>query len=484
MEQTILNTKQKALQINLNRSFYGTFAEIGAGQEVARFFFQAGSASGTIAKSMSAYDMVFSDEIYGAEASGRFVCESRLQRMLDREYDLLLARLSQKRTEPTSFFVLANTVATGVRNGKGDGHGWVGVKFQPTPGAPANQVRVHLRLLESVVNNQQKTLGIAGVNLLFACLHYHRNPRKLVSSLMENIEAGDMEIDMVHFSGPVFEEIDNRLMSLQLVKNNMTDVVMVRPDGKVAQPADVLYKRHALILRGQFRPVTLAHKDMLERAVEAFCREESVDPSRVLLIAEMSTKRLGTDHSQGEEDFLARARIFAALGYSTMITNYQEFYRIAAFCQARTKKLNGLILGASHLQKVFDERYYKNLSGGMLEALGILFNKQTKLYVYPALKDQSLGESASARVPDDSRIMTCTQNLGLDPSIEQLFQYFWRNGWLQDLTSSDLSLLSIHAKEALNKLRAGDHSWEQMVPETVARLIKENGYFHFQDRRD
>jgi hypothetical protein len=306
MMDQLLGTRQKALKINLSRKIYGSFAEIGAGQEVASLFFKAGAASGTIAKTISAYDMTFSDAIYGAEETGRYVCESRLMKMLNREYNLVEMRLAEKRGEDTTFFAFANTVVTINFQKTNEGHGWIGLRFQLTPRGPYNDAIIHVRMLDNTSLQQQQVLGIIGVNLIYACFYYHHSPETLLKSLMDELSPDNIEIDMVRITGPDFPHVDNRLLSLQLVKNGFTNAALFGPDGNVLQPSETLYKKHILALRGRFRPVTHVNMDMLKKGHEQFLQEPDVDSSRVVVLAELTLSNLRTGDEIDEKDFLDR----------------------------------------------------------------------------------------------------------------------------------------------------------------------------------
>ncbi|MCU0353953.1 MAG: TonB-dependent receptor, partial [Cytophagales bacterium] len=273
-----IGTRQKALKINLDRRIYGSFAEIGAGQEVAAQFFKAGGASGTIAKTISAYDMTFSDAIYGVEESGRYVVESRLTKMLNREYNLLQMRLNEKRGADTAFFAFANTVVALNYQKTNEGHGWIGLRFQLQPGAPYNDAVMHVKMLDNENLLQQQALGVVGVNLIYGCYYYHKSPETLLLSLMDDLSPERLEIDMIRFTGPDFAEVDNRLMSLYLVKNGFTNVALFGPDGQVLQPSEALYKRNIVCIRGRFRPVTHVNLDMLENGVKQFLEDPDVNP--------------------------------------------------------------------------------------------------------------------------------------------------------------------------------------------------------------
>src|ERR1700748_733139 len=287
-----LGTKQKALAINLDPQIYGSFAEIGAGQDVAAYFFKAGASSGTIAKTMSAYDMTFSDAIYGAQKGRRYVSEARLISMLEKEYGLLIERLAESRGERTTFFAFSDTVSALNYYKTNEGHGWMGVRFQLEPNGPYNDVVLHVKLLDNDNNMQQQAVGVLGVNLIYACFYYHEAPPIFLLSLMDDLSKDRIQIDMIRFEGPDFQKVDNRLMSLHLVKYGFSDAAVFGPDGKNLQPDEVLYKKHIAVIRGRFRPLINVHLDMLNTGVRQFLQEPDVDKTNVVLVSELTLQSL------------------------------------------------------------------------------------------------------------------------------------------------------------------------------------------------
>ncbi|HPB99768.1 MAG TPA: hypothetical protein PKW66_27855, partial [Polyangiaceae bacterium] len=271
----ILETEQKALEINLDGSIYGTLAEIGAGQEVARNFFKVGASSGTIAKTMSAYDKVVSDEIYGPEAHGRYVCESRLYKMLEHEWVLIEERLRSVRPD-TNFFVFADTVSTMNYQRTIKGDGWLGIRFQSSPDKAPNDLVLHVKLLDNDVQLQQQAVGKLGVNMVYACFRFANDPQTLVLSLMDGLFRR-VKIDMVRLDGPDFATLDHRRLSLWLVQHGMSEVAMFGPDKRNIHPSEFLYKKHVLVVRASFRPLTLLEEDMIEKGWEQFVNEPEVE---------------------------------------------------------------------------------------------------------------------------------------------------------------------------------------------------------------
>ena len=459
-----VGTNRKAFHINLDRHKYGTFAEIGAGQEVARRFFHVGGASGTIAKTMSAYDMTFSDAIYGP--TDRYVSRRRLQTMLDREYDLLIERLERKLGGEKTFFVFADTVAARNFKEHNESHGWLGVRFQNQPSGEPSQIIIHVRMLDEANVDQQEALGVIGVNLLHGAF-YQPQPERLISSLQENLAAGRIQVDLIKFSGPAFAAIDNRLMSLQLVSQGLTDAVMFTADGEMVQPSDVLYKKAILIERGSFRPVTYATNDMLEGSRRQFLKETGSSEKDLVVLMEMTLENLLSEGQLNHADFLARVDILGALGRTVLISKFGEYYRLAGYLSRYTNRMIGLVMGVPSLLEIFDEKYYLNLEGGILEALGRMFKQGLKLYVYPIM-DEKTGKILTAK------------HVEVAPNLRSLFQYLIDNRHIKEITDYRQDFLRIYPPAVLAKLKAGDRSWEEMVPPEVAQIIKEREFFGYQ----
>ena len=459
-----IGTDRKALQINLDPAKYGTFAEIGAGQEVARRFFRIGGAAGTIAKTMSAYDMTFSDAIYGP--ADRYVSRVRLQTMLDHEYNLLIERLDAKFGAEKTFFVFADTVAARSFKQRSESHGWLGMRFQSEPRAQPSQIIIHVRLLDQTNVEQQEALGVIGVNLLYGAF-YHRQPEKLISSLHENLDSGRIEVDMIKFSGPVFQSVDNRLMSLQLVSQGLTNAVMFKADGETVQPAEVFYKKAILVERGNFRPVTYATNDMLDGACRVFMKHCDCSEDEVVVLMEMTLENLLADGQVDHADFLARVDILGALGRTVLISRFREYYRLAGYLFRYTTRAIGLVMGVPSLLEIFNEKYYTNLEGGILAALGRMFKGGLKLYVYPMVDEAS------------GKLVTGTQ-IGVAPNLRSLFRYLIDNQYVQEITEYHPEYLRIHPPDVLAKLQSGDGSWERMVPPEVVHIIKKREFFGYR----
>lgn len=460
-----LTTQEKALRINLNRSIYGSFAEIGAGQEVAANFFKVGGASGTIAKTMSAYDMKFSDAIYGV--CERYVCEDRLIQMLDHEYSLLPERLPT-RIKDTRFFSFADTVEVLNFERTNQGHGWIGLRFQLEPEGPFNDCVVHVKMHDNDPIQQQISLGILGVNMIFGCV-FMSDPEEIINSLLDGLTSRRMEVDMFRLSGPNFDKVDNRLMALKLVKNGLTKAAMFGPDGTVMQPSEALYKKNVLVLRGRFRPVTHVNVDMLLASRRHFKREPDVDRSRMVVLTELTLNDLSSDGQIDEKDFLYRAEIICSLGQTVLISNYFEYYRLVDYLSRITKgKKIGIVLGIYALQKVFEEKTYEKIRGGILESFASLFGSNVKLYIYPSLRNGSKDLFTLADFEKD-----------LPDNLQPLFRYLIANNKLEDIRNANTNNLHIISDNVLALIRKGEEGWEKFVPSKVAEAIKENGLFDY-----
>jgi hypothetical protein len=468
--EQIPSLKDKALRINLNENIYGTFAEIGAGQETVRHFFRAGGSSGTIAKAMSAYDKDFSDAIYGVEEDGRYVTESRLKKMLSHEVKLIEDRLGRVKHPNKMFFSYANTVATIDFAKQFKGHGWVGIKYQIEPDEDYNEIILHIRFKENDARLQQETLGILGVNLIYGAFYKHNDPKKLLRYLYDHLDKDQIEIDTINFSGPRFANVDNRLMSLQLVKNGMTDAVMFGPDGNNILPAAILYKKNILTLRGSFRPVTKVNMDMYEKSLEMFLEESKVDPDNTLVIFEITLSNLRSEGEIDERDFMDRAELLCSLGQYVMISNFQEYYRVVEYFSNYTKARMGLAMGVNNLVDIFDEKYYRHLSGGILEAFGKLFYRDLKVFLYP--------------MKDENKTVINSENLKVHPRMKELYKFFKFNGKVLDIENFNPDNLEIYSRHVLKMISKDIDGWEAMLPKGIAELIKRDKLFGFSEKKE
>ena len=455
----------KALRINLNEHIYGTFAEIGAGQEVARHFFRVGGASGTIAKTISAYDKNFSDNIYGEDEDGRYVTETRLSKMLNHEMQLLENRIPRSENPNKMFFTYANTVTTIDFAKKFKGHGWMGIRFQTGPDKEFSEITLHVRFNQAEARFQQESVGIMGTNLIYGAFYKHNKPKKLLKYLYDHIDKDAIEIDTINFSGPNFEGVDNRLMSLQLVKKGMTEAVMFNPSGNNILPARELYKKNILALRGSFRPVTKVNIDMFEKSLEVFLKEREVDENKTVVIFEITLSNLTSQGEIDEKDFMDRAMLLCSLGHVVMISNFKEYYRLVDYLSQYTKKQMALAMGVNSFVEIFDENYYTDLSGGILEAFGKMFYNNLKVYLYP-MKDEK-GE------------IVTSNNLKLHPRMKDFYKFFKYNGKVMDIFDFEPEYLDIFSRELLKKIKDNEAGWDEHLPEGISEMIVKKKMFGY-----
>jgi hypothetical protein len=462
------DTLQKALRVNLDPRWYGTIAEIGAGQEVARWFFRAGGAAGTVAKSISAYDMAVSDAVYGK--SDRYVSMGRLQAMLDQEFQLNLDRLQESRGDSNAFFAFADTVVARSYRGNNECHGWMGVKFQSHVRDEPSQIIIHVRMLDAEASLQQEALGIIGVNLLHGAFFQHHEPEELIASLLDRLTVGRIEIDMIEFKGIEFRSVDNRIMALKLVQLGLSGAAMFGPDRTVLQPSEVLRKKAILVERGSFRPPTVVNINMLESAVDKFQAEPRVADHTLLTVCELTMANLlagGKDVNR--RDFLARADLLAACGMTVLISDYVDYHRLAAYLAWRTDGPIGMVMGVPSLIDIFREEQYTALPGGILESFGRLFKNDLKLFVYPMLKGTDVVTVDNVTVGDD---------------LQPLYDYLARRGSFVDLDNYKPEYLPILSRDVLRRIAAGDASWENMVPPEVAEMIRQRSFFDYHREED
>lgn len=456
---------KKALQINLDDSIYGTFAEIGAGQEVARHFFQAGRASHTIAKSISAYDMTFSDEIYGKES--RYVCEQRLLKMLDHEYTLIEERLKTQRGDTSRFFAFADTVSTASQDdGVSKSHGWMGIRFQTRPGGPANDIILHLKLWDRFRLQQQDALGTLGVNLIHMAFFPSENPEERIAQLIDSLSTKRIEVNMIRFSGPDLRHLDNRLLSLELVKQHLTEAVLFAPNGEVLHAADALFRQPILIQRGTYRPVTNSNLEILHKVEEQFRKHPGVAGQSPRVLFEITINSLSDKEGEvNDEDFLHRVDTLAALGHEVLLSNFKLFYQMKSFLRQCTNQMIGIVVGATLLPKMFEESFYKELPGGILEGMSRLFDEQTRVFVAPDKSD---------------KLCTTAKTFNPAPKLEHLYKHLLANGWIIDALQCEDIDTSVHSSTVRAMLEKGDPKWKKLVPAAAVKLIEERQLFGYR----
>lgn len=461
---TVFTPKQKALRINLDPKIFGTFAEIGAGQEVARRFFTAGGSSGTIAKTISAYDMAFSNALYGEIHSKRYVSEERLKKMLDVEYKQLLSSVQQDHPQDTCYFAFANTVSAINFQKTNESHGWIGIRFQLNAGHEANEILLHVKMYEKDNFLQQRTLGVLGVNLIYAAYHYHDYPNSFLRSLMDNLSRDQLEIDMIRVSGPELDYIDNRLLSVQLVKNKITNITVFDSEQNVKPPSDIFYKKNVMVLRGSFRPITDVAINMLESGFKQFKEENKLKDEESHLFCEITLENLLKDGDFDEKDFLDRVDLINGLGINVIITDLKHHYEFVSYFDNYKLYNLGIVIGAITYKDLFNPSYYETLSGGMLHGFGELFKNNVQMYVYPALQNYS-------------KDLLSTSNLGLDESAGYIHQFLLSKGKVKDIKDFNKNKLHIFSKAVLKSIREGNSDWEKMVPDYVAKTIKSKRMF-------
>ena len=402
-----LPTARKALEVNLDRTRYGTIAEIGAGQEVARWFFHVGGAAGTVAKSISAYDMTVSDSLYGP--SPRYVSEARLRQMLDREYAALLDSLGPTRGTATAFFAFADTVATRSYTRKEDGAGWVGSRFQHVPGAEPSQILLHVRLLDPEAALQQEAIGLLGTNLIYATSFLHQDIEAFVASLGDHVPRERVEVDFVSVSGPVFAGADDRDLTLRLLQRRLTRAVMFSTDGRPVEPSAALYKRALYVVPGESGAVRASDLDMLAAAVDQL---GNADERSVSLAGIAVAPGEAGDAAAGAAEVLARVDALAAAGLTTLVSDFGELWQLAAFFERFTRVRVVFVASAEALAEAFRDKRFEELDGGVFEALGRLFKRWVRVAVYPSVP--GVGAPLALSVgPDYQHLLQHLRHAGL-----------------------------------------------------------------------
>lgn len=469
MTKDKLSSSQKALQINLDAKKYGTFGEIGAGQEVVRWFFHVGKASGTVAKTISAYDMAISDAIYGP--SDRYVSRMRLQSMLDHEFGLLLQRLDKTIGDRRTFFAFADTVTTRhiAKEGEEGGHGWLGIKFQTTPRSEPCTIIIHARMLDWETSRQQEAVGILGVNLIYGAFYQHLEPERLIGSLLDSLSFQRVEVDMIKFSGPAFNGLDNRLMALQLVQQWLTEAAMFTADGETVIPGELLYKKPVLLERGSFRPLTNPMLDMLERAREMFVQQPALKDDPPVVMFEMTLRQLQVGDTIDHRDFLDRVDTLGALGKPVLISNFLRYHRLVTYLSRHTQKPIGLPIGLVRLRDVMDEKFYTDMPGGLMESLGQLFKNGAKMYVYPSL-DKKTGK------------LTTAENLEVPANLRHLYAHLLENKFIEGITTYNPDALKIYSSDVLAKIHSGDESLAKLIPPPIFDVIKAKKLFEWEQK--
>ena len=471
--QAVDPTAQRAVAINLDDSIYGNFAEIGAGQEVARWFFAVGGAAGTVAKSISAYDMTVSDAIYGK--TQRYVSRERIEQMLDHEYVLLHERLDSVRGDRTRFFVFADTAAARSFKGGTDCHGWMGLRFQHAVRAETSDILLHVRMLDATNALQQDAVGRLGVNLIHAAFHRWQDPRALIESLLDTIGRERLEIDWVHMRGPAFGGVDNRLLSLHLVRVGFTPALLFDVDGTPLLASESIRRSRVLIERGRFAPVTKLNLEMMARARACFEADTAQPapqpaaapvgkPGEIREIMEITMNNLRDRGTAEDADFLARVDLLSAAGKMVLVSDIGAFHTLGEYLADRHVEQTGLVLGVPLLRELFNESHYQHLDGGILEAFGRLFTHRVRLYVHPT------------RDMLDGRVITA-DTMTVAPHLTHLLEHLRVNGLIRGLPCDESALRTYSSEEVRSRICSGDPSWKDLVAPEVAAHIERYGYF-------
>lgn len=459
-----LSTKEKSVKINIESNYYGTIAEIGGGQETARHLFQAGGASNTVAKSISAYDKLFSDHFYNEGKPSRYVAEERLRKMVLSEYNELITILDGK--NPQRFFTFANTVETLNYSKTNHGNGWLGMAVEGTDRYKPNLFFIHVKLHENDTLLQQYTLGTLGINLIFGGLFQLEDPRTILAGLIDNLDTDRVEVDYIYTEGPDMSWVDNRLLNLMLVRTNMTPAIMFDPAGKIQQPGDLLYKKNVLLVRGYFRPINKLGMEFIEDSLKIFRRDEDYRPDNTLAFCEISLNYLMQGEQVNEIDFLHRVELLNLMGQSVMVSRFQRYYELVRyFRQFKLIKLR-MVVGLPTFFRIIDDNQYVSLKGGLLEAMGALFQNNVKMYLYP-----SLDKNGEVVYPTDELF---------DIPVRLLWQYLSSTGKILILRNTSPENLKIHTEEITQFIEAGDDvSLRHMLPEPVFQKIKSEKWFNY-----
>jgi len=471
MADAPLTTMQKAFAFNLDPNKYGTIAEIGAGQEVSRCFFRAGGAAGTIAKTISAYDMSFSDAIYGEEENKRYVTEQRLQKMLDKEFGLVIQRVSKSRPKTSTYFAFANTVTTRSFSQIGECHGWLGIKLQLAPAAEPNEILLHMRMLDESHTLQQEAVGILGVNLIYGAFQFHAHPEKLIQSLGDNLKWGRLEVDLIRFRGPDFGHIDNRLMALKLVEMNLADAVVFSQDRKtLVHPSELFYNRDILMMRSLFRPVTKVSVDMLTSGMEIFSRIPKVNSETAMTVPEISVAEMRSQNNFDMHDILNRVDCLNLLNYPVIVSNYLRYFRLSDYLGRYTDRKIAFVLGIPNLEMLFNDAYYEGLKGGIMGAFAALFDRDTLLFVYPMRRKDN---------PDD--IIT-TENFPAPEHLKYFYEHLRANNKILPVEKYNDANMHIWPEDVLGNITKGPGEWQKTVPPIVYQEISNRCMFGFCSR--
>ena len=432
-----ISTRDKALQINIDASRYGTFAEIGAGQEVARWFFHVGGAAGTVAKTISAYDMAVSDAIYGQ--TRRYVSRQRLQAMLDYEWRLMIERLQEERGASTMLFVFADTVTARSYSRQEEGDGWLGIRFQTERRGPASEIVIHARMWDLENARQQEALGILGVNLVHGAYHECQAPAALLTALLSGLSLERIELDAIELTGPAFPGIDPRRVAVQAVRDGYANAIVLPTEGPIVPPTESLRKRPILLERGLFRTVKPVYGTMLAAARTRFQQEFPGAEREPLSLFEISLLPARREETPTDDEVIQRTDELLKLGAPVAITRYTRSYRLTEHLRRYTAEPLRFVMGLPAVLELLEASYYDGMVGGALEAMGKLLAENVKLYVYPVdasrlpdLLRRSRLDPAQLSYPAWGDVTA--DNIRLAPPAGHLYDYLRESGWLVPLS--------------------------------------------------
>ena len=436
MDDLTPNTHQKALAINLDDKIYGTIAEIGAAQEVARWFFRVGAAAGSIAKTMSAYDKQISDDIYGE--AGRYVSRERVESMLSKEYDLLVGRLGQERGKDTRFFAFCNTVS--VRNfaGTNECHGWIGLRYQSEVGGQPNTIILHINMRDDSSLSQQEAVGILGVNLIHTAFMGPEDPQQALASLADNI-AGRIEADLIDASGPHFQNTDAISAGIAIVRGGLAQAVLLNGNGEQLPPTEIIRKRPTVIRRGSLRAGASTNADELQSLLEKIQTDIGPQERPLLVLKELNIS------GQGAADVPELAQLREHVGKLVtdnewvLITNLRLNYELGAYIRRYSQAPLCSLVGVSTLAMFFSERFYEDSESELLEAIGKLFTANARVYVQSMAREQfqqhleTLGVDTTHYAISDESGRVSIHNLRLVGPKQNLFQFLLDSGWIHEI---------------------------------------------------
>lgn len=433
MKKGQISIAEKALTINLNKPLYGTLAEIGAGQEVARWFFKVGGAAGTIAKAMSAYDMKFSDAIYGQTETGRYVVENRVKKMLEHEFNLLETRLGAEVNAKKHFFVFADTVAAKSFKFKGDCHGWMGVQFQLTADQTPSQFIIHVRMLDKSNLMQQEALGTLGVNMIYSAYYYNNDQVKFLESLLDGDLEDRVEINLFKFDGPVFKSWDQTKTNLKLLELKMAPAILFCPKEQVNHLGEELFNKQVIVHRIETETKKPYDTDILISARNFYCGRKTEGACDPYLIAELKTE----DFSEKNiHDIMERIQQIHLAGGSVLVTSLKEDYSLADLFETYTKQHINFVYEANKLVEIFSLDKMNSI-----ENIARLFKDRTHMYIYPALL-QNLSSDEKKSFNVSNPLQVSLKDFKPPEKYKHLFLHLTENNHIQEIDNIKRNLIA------------------------------------------